>query len=70
MLNIYLIVGHISFYIYRKFDTYGQLSEERDDFNLAIINFPHLYINIPITPKHGVFISQLILSLLASECEI
>jgi hypothetical protein len=29
--------------MYLKFDTYGQLYEKRDDFNLAIINFPHLY---------------------------
>ena len=31
---------------------------KRDDFNLHIIHFPFLSINIPASPAYGVFISQ------------
>jgi hypothetical protein len=45
-------------------DTNGQLStrlyDKRDDFNIAIINFPHLDSNISFSPAYGGYISQLI----------
>ena len=54
-----------SFDIYLNLDTYGEhptsLCCKRDHFNFAIINFPHLDSNIPITPSYGVYISQPIL---------
>jgi len=37
-----------------------QLYDKRDDFNFSIVNFPHLYSNIPLSPAYGVYISQLI----------
>ena len=36
------------------------LDDKRDDFNFHITNFPFLSSNIPSSPAHGVFISQLI----------
>ena len=36
------------------------LYDKRDDFNLHITNFPFPSSNIPSSPAHGVFISQLI----------
>ena len=53
--------------MYLKFDRNGQLStrsgykrHKRDDFNFAIINFPHHDCNIPTAPPYGVYnISQL-----------
>ena len=36
------------------------LYDKRDDFNFDITNFPFLSSNIPSSPAHGVFISQLI----------
>jgi hypothetical protein len=45
-------------------DTNGQLStrlyDKRDDFIIAIINFPHLDSNISFSPAYGGYISQLI----------
>ena len=50
--------------IFLEFDPNGHLStrlyDKRDDFNFTIINFPHLYSNIPLSPSYGVYISQLI----------
>ena len=50
--------------IFLEFDATGHLStrlyDKRDDFNFAIINFPHLDSNIPLSPSYGVYISQLI----------
>jgi hypothetical protein len=47
-----------------KFDDSGQLStkiyDKRDDFNFKIINFPNMCSNIPASPAHGVYISQLV----------
>jgi hypothetical protein len=37
-----------------------QLYDKRDDFNFAIVNFPYTCSNIPLSPVHGVYISQLI----------
>ena len=37
-----------------------QLYDKRDDFNFAIVNFPYLCSNIPVSPAYGVYISQLI----------
>ena len=34
--------------------------DKRDDFDFTIVNFPHLSSNIPSSPAHGVYISQLI----------
>ena len=42
--------GHLSTRLYDK----------RDDFNFAIISFPYLDSNIPLSPSYGVYISQLI----------
>ena len=43
--------------IYHKLDTNGQLFtrlyDKRDCFNFTIINFPHLYKNIPTGPAYG-----------------
>jgi hypothetical protein len=36
------------------------LNDKRDDFDFAIVNFPFLCINIPLSPAYGVYISQLI----------
>ena len=33
---------------------------KRDDFDFAIVNFPFLCSNIPLSPSYGVYISQLI----------
>ena len=32
----------------------------RDDFDVRIVNFPHIRSNIPESPTYGVYISQLI----------
>jgi hypothetical protein len=36
------------------------LYEKRDNFNFAIVNFPFLRSNIPLSPVYGVYMSQLI----------
>ena len=36
------------------------LYDKRDDFYFAIVNFPFLCSNIPLSPAYGVYISQLI----------
>jgi hypothetical protein len=36
------------------------LSGKRDDFYFAIVNFPFLCSNIPLSPAYGVYISQMI----------
>jgi hypothetical protein len=36
------------------------LYDKRDDFDFAIVNFPFLYSNIPLSPAYSVYISQLI----------
>ena len=45
-------------------DSNGRLTttsyDKRDDFNFAIVNFPFLCSNIPLSPAYGVYISQLI----------
>jgi hypothetical protein len=52
--------------IYLEFDTKDILSirtlwqRRRDDIKFAMINFPHLYSNIPTFPAYGGYISQLI----------
>jgi hypothetical protein len=47
-----------------EFDCQGNLHtrlyDKRDDFDFAIVNFPHLTSNIPSSPAYGVYISQLI----------
>ena len=44
-------------------DSNGRLTtslyDKRDDFNFAIVNFPFLCSNIPLSPVYGVYISQL-----------
>ena len=37
-----------------------KICDKRDDFNFDIVNFPFLCGNIPQTPSHGVYISQLL----------
>jgi hypothetical protein len=37
-----------------------QLYDKLDDFNFAIVNFPYICSNIPLSPAYGVYISQLI----------
>ena len=37
-----------------------KLYDKRDDFNFPIVNFTFICSNIPATPAHGVYISQLI----------
>ena len=59
------IVSSASFLdIYLTCDTYNhlftRLYDKRDDFNVAIINFPHLHSSILTAPAYGVYISQLI----------
>jgi hypothetical protein len=34
------------------------LCDKRDDFHFAIVNFPFLCSNIPLSPAYGVYISQ------------
>jgi hypothetical protein len=34
--------------------------DKREDFDFAIVNFPFLCSNIPLSPAYGVYISQLI----------
>ena len=45
-------------------DSNGRLTttlyDTRDDFNFAIVNFPFLCSNTPLSPAYGVYISQLI----------
>jgi hypothetical protein len=45
-------------------DTNGRLTtslyDKRDDFNFAIVNFPFLCSNIPLSHAYGMYISQLI----------
>ena len=45
-------------------DSNGRLTtslyDKRDDFDFAIVNFPFLCSNIPLSPAYGVYISQLI----------
>jgi hypothetical protein len=36
------------------------LYDKRDDFDFAIVNFPFLCSNIPLSPANDVYISQLI----------
>ena len=36
------------------------LYDKRDDFNFAIVNFPFLCSNVPLSPAYGVYVSQLI----------
>jgi hypothetical protein len=47
-----------------KLDTNGimttQLYDKQYDFNFSIVNFPHLFGNIPASPAYGVYISWLI----------
>ena len=44
--------------------SYGRLTttlyDKRDDFDFAIVNFPFLCSNIPLSPVYGVYVSQLI----------
>jgi hypothetical protein len=46
------------------FDSNGRLTtslyDKRNDFDFAIVNFPFLCSNIPLSPACGVYISQLI----------
>jgi hypothetical protein len=48
-----------------KIDSNGRLTtsqyDKRDDFEFAIVNFPFLCSNIPLSPAYGVYISQLML---------
>ena len=37
-----------------------QLYDKRDDFDFAIVNFPYICSNIPLSPVYGVYLSQLI----------
>jgi hypothetical protein len=37
-----------------------KLYDKRDDFNVLIVNFPFICINIPAAPAYGVYISKLI----------
>jgi hypothetical protein len=50
--------------LYLEFDDSGQLSikiyDKWDDFNFKSINFSNICSNIPASPAHGVYISQLI----------
>jgi hypothetical protein len=47
-----------------NFDSNGRLTtslyDKRDDFDFAIVNFPSLCSNIPLSPAYDVYISQLI----------
>jgi hypothetical protein len=47
-----------------EFDSNGRLTtslyDKRDDFDFAIVNFPFLGSNIPLSPAYGVYVSQLI----------
>jgi hypothetical protein len=36
------------------------LNDKRDDFDFAVVNFPFLCSNIPLSPAYGVYIFQLI----------
>jgi hypothetical protein len=37
-----------------------QLYDKRDNFSFAIVNFPYICSNIPLSPAYGAYISQLI----------
>jgi len=59
------IASSVSFLVINlQFDTNDQLStklyDKRDDFNFAIINFPHLDGSIQTAPDYTVYISQLV----------
>ena len=45
-------------------DSNGRLTttlyDKRDDFDFAIVNFPFLCSNVPLSPAYGVYVSQLI----------
>jgi hypothetical protein len=36
------------------------LNDKRNDFDFAIVNFPFLCSNIPLSPAYGVYILQMI----------
>ena len=38
----------------------SKIYDKRDDFNFEIVNFPFLDGDVPRSPSHGVYISQLI----------
>ena len=61
LMYIYSQVGFIS---WLEIDNEGRLKtklhDKRDDFSFPIVNFPFLSSNIPASPAHGVYISQLI----------
>jgi hypothetical protein len=42
------------------FDFQSMIVWQRDGFNFAIVNFPYICSNIPLSPAYGVYISQLI----------
>jgi hypothetical protein len=46
--------------LYLKLNYSTSLYDKRDDFDFAIVNFPFLCSNIPLSPAYGVYISQLI----------
>ena len=37
-----------------------RLYDKRDEFDFLIVNFPYISNNIPESPAHGIFVSQLI----------
>jgi hypothetical protein len=51
-------------FILHNIDSNGRLTtslyDKWDDFDIAIVNFPFLCWNIPLSPAYGVYISQLI----------
>jgi hypothetical protein len=50
----------ISFYIDSNDRLPTTLYDKRDDFDFAIVNFPFLCSDIPLSPAYGVYICQLI----------
>ena len=38
----------------------SKIYDKRDDFNFEIVNFPFLDGDVPRSPSHGIYISQLI----------
>jgi hypothetical protein len=57
--NSFLMLAVISFDGHYKTKP-STLYDKRDEFNFAIVNFPFLCNNIPLSPAYPVYISYLI----------
>jgi hypothetical protein len=66
------LASYLDLYLY--IDNSGRLKsklyDKHDDFDFPIVNFPFFSSNIPTSPAHGVYISQLIRYCRACTCTV